>query len=44
MNIHMHGLQLMLDLRGGLHTLDSNPVLRLMLHWSDHSLLAQEKH
>lgn len=29
----MHGLQLMLDYRGGLHTLDSNPVLRIMLHW-----------
>jgi len=38
----MHGLQLMLDLRGGLNTLDSNPVLRLMLHWLDQSFLAQE--
>jgi hypothetical protein len=29
----MQGLQLMLDHRGGLHTLDSSPVLRLMLYW-----------
>ncbi|ORY05156.1 hypothetical protein BCR34DRAFT_48449 [Clohesyomyces aquaticus] len=41
-NTHIHGLQLILDHRGGLHTLDTKPVLRLVLHWSGiHSLFVK---
>ncbi|PVH99417.1 hypothetical protein DM02DRAFT_672732 [Periconia macrospinosa] len=33
--IHRNGLRLMLDLRGGIQTLDATPGLRIMLYWAD---------
>jgi hypothetical protein len=32
-NIHLDGLKSMLDQRGGIETLNSNPLLRIMLFW-----------
>lgn len=31
--IHMNGLKLMLNVRGGIETLDSCPGIKVMLHW-----------
>lgn len=33
LKIHLDGLTNMLHQRGGLQTLDSNPLLRIMLYW-----------
>ncbi|PYI18200.1 hypothetical protein BO99DRAFT_403745 [Aspergillus violaceofuscus CBS 115571] len=35
LNVHMNGLSRILDCRGGVQSLDSNPLLRTMLYWVD---------
>jgi hypothetical protein len=38
LNVHMNGLDRILDCRGGIRSLDPNPLLRTMVYW--YSLLA----
>ncbi|KAF2095416.1 hypothetical protein NA57DRAFT_79143 [Rhizodiscina lignyota] len=35
LTIHMNGLKLLIEGRGGVHTLDSNYTLRTVLYWAD---------